>query len=218
MRSSDGHIRVLLCDDHDMVRTAIAGMLSYLPDIEVVGEASEGARAIELARSLKPDLIVMDLAMPGMDGFEAMARIRIENEEVRILVLTGTETSANVSNALEEGADGYIVKDAPRDELFRAIRDVASGVPYISPAAASHLFRLYQTSPKDTLTSRETEMLCTIAEGKTDKEISVVVRLSERTVKNHVATIRKKLSAVDRTNAVAVAAQRGLIRVNDNHR
>lgn len=219
IRSDEGkgaRIRVLLCDDHEMFREGISGRLSYLPDVEVVGEAANGMEAAELARKLRPDVIVMDLEMPGMGGFEAIERIRAENNEVRVLVLTGHDSDADVLGAIEEGAAGYVVKDSPSTELFTAIRQVASGFPHVSPDVASRLVHLHQARPSLTLTDREVQILRLVAEGKKIREIARSVRLAERTVKNDLEMIRRKLGAANSSHAVALAIQRGLIRVDDN--
>ncbi len=208
-------IRVLLCDDHKMFREGIASRLSYLPDIEVVGEAADGAQAVALARKLRPDVIVMDLEMPGMGGLEAITRVLTENKGVRVLVLTGYDSDADVMGALEEGAAGYVVKDSPSAELFRAIRRVASGLPHVSPDVASRLVRLHQAGTSLTLTDREVQILRLVAEGKKIREIARSVRLAERTVKHDLELIRQKLGAVNSSHAVALAIQRGLIRVED---
>lgn len=208
-------IRVLLCDDHEMFREGIAGRLSYLPDIEVVGEAANGVEAVTLARKLMPDVIVMDLEMPGMGGFEAIARILTENKGTRVLVLTGHDSDADVMGALEEGAAGYVVKDSPSAELFKAIRQVAKGLPHVSPGVASRLVRLHQAKLSRTLTDREVQILRLVAEGKKIREISQSVRLAERTVKHYLELTRQKLGAENSSHAVALAVQRGLIRVDD---
>lgn len=214
-RNTTGRIRVLLCDDHEMFREGIAGRLSYLPDIEVVGEAANGAEAVALARKLMPDVIVMDLEMPGMGGFEAIARILTENKSTRVLVLTGYDSDADVMGALEEGAAGYVVKDSPSAELFKAIRQVANGLAHVSPTVASRLVRLHQAKPSLTLTDREIQILRLVAEGKKIREISRSVRLAERTVKHYLELARRKLGAENSSHAVALAVQRGLIRVDD---
>lgn len=214
--SGTERIRVLLCDDHEMFREGIAGRLSYLPDIEVVGEAANGVEAVALARKLMPDVIVMDLEMPGMGGFEAIARILTENKGTRVLVLTGHDSDADVMGALEEGAAGYVVKDSPSAELFKAIRQVAKGLPHVSPGVASRLVRLHQAKPSRTLTDREVQILRLVAEGKKIREIAQSVRLAERTVKHYLELTRQKLGAENSSHAVALAVQRGLIRVDDS--
>jgi DNA-binding NarL/FixJ family response regulator len=215
VKPTAGPIRVLLCDDHAMFREGIAGRLSYLPDVEVVGEAADGPEAVELARRLDPDVIVMDLEMPGMGGFEAIARTRSENKGARVLVLTGHDSDADVLGALEEGATGYVVKDSPSAELFKAIRQVACGSPLASPEVASRLVRLHQARSSATLNEREVQILRLVAEGKRTREISRSVRLAERTVKHYLEAIREKLGAENSSHAVALAVQRGLIRVRD---
>lgn len=211
-------IRVLLCDDHEMFREGVADRLGYLPDIEVAGQAPDGAEAVELARKLLPDVIVMDLEMPGMGGLEAITRILTENKEMRILVLTGYDADADVMAALEEGAAGYVVKDSPSAELFKAIRRVASGFPHVSPDVASRLVRLRQAGPSLTLNDREAKILRLVAEGKKTREIARSVRLAERTVKHYLELIRQKLGAKNSSHAVALAIQGGLIRVDESSR
>jgi DNA-binding NarL/FixJ family response regulator len=211
-------IRVLLCDDHEMFREGIVGRLSYLPDVEVVGETASGAEAVALARKLVPDVIIMDLEMPGMGGFDAIARIQTASKESRVLVLTGHDSDADVIGALEEGAVGYVVKDSPSAELFKAIRQVANGLPHVSPSVASRLVRLHQAKSPRTLTDREIQILRLVAEGKKIKEIALSVRLAERTVKHYLELTRQKLGARNSSHAVALAVQRGLIRIDDNHR
>ncbi len=211
----DAPICVLLCDDHEIPRAAIAGMLALEPDIEVVGEAANGAEAVDLARVLRPDVTIMDLKMPVMDGFDAMRRIRDENPGTHVLVLTGTGTDTDLVGAIEEGAAGYVDKTAPKDELARAIRSVARGGPYVSPGVGSALFRLRQHPARAALTEREIEILRLVATGRKTQEIARTVHLAERTVKHYLELICEKLGAENRSHAVALAVQRGLIRVDD---
>jgi DNA-binding NarL/FixJ family response regulator len=208
-------ICVLLCDDHEIPRAAIAGMLALEPDIEVVGEAANGAEAVDLASVLRPDVTIMDLKMPVMDGFDAMRRIRNENPATRVLVLTGTGTDTDLAGAIEEGAAGYVDKTAPKDELARAIRIVAGGGPYVSPEAGSALFRLRQHPARAALTEREVEILRLVATGRKTQEIARTVHLAERTVKHYLELICEKLGAENRSHAAALAVQWGLIRVDD---
>ena len=198
-----------------MFREGIASRLSYLPDIEVVGQAANGAEAIDLAKKLMPDVVVMDLEMPGMGGLEAIARILTDSKETHVLVLTGYDSDADVMGALEKGAAGYVVKDSPSAELFTAIRRVARGLPHVSPDIASRLVRLRQAGPSLTLNDREAEILRLVAEGKKTREIARSVRLAERTVKHYLELIRQKLGAKNSSHAVALAIQRGLIRVDE---
>lgn len=213
--STNSPIRVLLCDDHKMFREGIVSRLSYLPDVEVVGEAANGAEAVALAKKLMPDVVVMDLEMPGMGGLEAIARILADTKETHVLVLTGYDSDADVMGALEKGAAGYVVKDSPSAELFRAIRRVASGLPHVSPDVASRLVRLRQAGPSLTLNDREAEILRMVAEGKKTREIARSVRLADRTVKHYLELIRQKLGAKNSSHAVALAIQRGFIRVDE---
>jgi DNA-binding NarL/FixJ family response regulator len=208
-------IRVLLCDDHKMFREGIVSRLSYLPDIEVVGQAANGAEAVELAKKLMPNVVVMDLEMPGIGGLEAIARTLADTKETHVLVLTGYDSDADVMGALEKGAAGYVLKDSPSAELFRAIRRVASGLPHVSPDVASRLVLLRQAGPSLTLNDREAEILRQVAEGKKTQEIARSVRLADRTVKHYLESIRQKLGAKNSSHAVALAIQRGLIRVDE---
>lgn len=216
--SISGPIRILLCDDHKMFREGIVSRLSYLPDVKVVGEAANGTEAVALAKKLVPDVIVMDLEMPGMGGLEALARILTENKGTRVLVLTGYDSDADVMSALEVGAAGYVVKDSPSAELFDAIRRVASGLPHVSPDVASSLVRLRQVGLSFALNDREAQILRLVAEGKKTREIARSVRLAERTVKHYLELIRQKLGARNSSHAVALAIQRGLIRVDESPR
>ena len=167
-------------------------MLALEPDIEVVGEAANGAETVDLARVLRPDVTIMDLKMPVMDGFDAMRRICNENPGTRVLVLIGAETDTDLVGAIEEGAPGYVDKTAPKDELARAIRIVAGWGPYVSPGAGSVLFRLRQHPTRATLTEREAEILRLGATENKTQEIARSVHLAERTVKHYLELICEK--------------------------
>lgn len=211
VESTSVPIRVLLCDDHKMFREGIMSRLSYLPDVKVVGQAANGAEAVELAKKLTPHVVVMDLEMPGMGGLEAIARILAESKDTHVLVLTGYDSDADVMGALGQGAAGYVIKDSPSAELFTAIRRVAIGLPHVSPEVASRLVRLRHAGPSLTLNDREAEILRLVAEGKKTREIARSVRLAERTIKHYLELIRQKLGAKNSSHAVALAVQRGLI-------
>jgi DNA-binding NarL/FixJ family response regulator len=206
-----GVVRILLCDDHVMFREGIVDRLRYRPNLELVGEAGNGAKAVELARELRPDVVVMDLEMPGMGGFEAIARILREDREARVLVLSGHASDANVLGALEEGAVGYVLKGSPSTELFHAIEKVAAGERYIPPELASRLVFLLQDSSYKGLTEREVRVLRLIAEGKKDKEIARSLGQSLRTIRRDVTRLYEKLGASNRAQAIALASRRGLI-------
>lgn len=204
-------VRILLCDDHVMFREGIVDRLTYKPEFELVGEAGNGEEAVELARELGPDVIIMDLEMPGMGGFEAIARILREDREARVLVLSGHASYANVLGALDEGAVGYVLKGSPSSELFRAIEKVAAGERYVPPELASRLVFLLQDSSSKGLTEREVKVLRLIAEGKKDQEIARSLGQSLRTIRRDVTGLYQKLGASNRAQAVALASRRGLI-------
>jgi DNA-binding NarL/FixJ family response regulator len=206
-----GIVKILLCDDHVMFREGIVDRLRYRPNLKLVGEAGNGAKAVELARELRPDVVVMDLEMPGMGGFEAIARILREDRGARVLVLSGHASDANVLGALEEGAVGYVLKGSPSTELFRAIEKVAAGERYVPPELASRLVFLLQDSSYKGLTEREVRVLRLIAEGKKDKEIARSLGQSLRTIRRDVTHLYEKLGASNRAQAIALASRRGLI-------
>ena len=212
-------IRVLIADDHTVVRDGIGAMLSREPDFEVVGEAADGARAVELAQSLDPDVILMDLRMPVLDGVEAMMQIAGAGLRARCLVLTTFDTDEYIFRAIEAGARGYLLKDASREELFRAVRAINAGESLIQPAVAARVLdRFAQMSraaekQEDVLSTRELDVLREMAHGKANKEIALSLSISENTVKTHIASIFQKLEVSDRTGAVTRAIQLGYIRL-----
>ena len=207
-------IRILLADDHPVVRDGLVAILSTQPDFEVVGEAGNGRLAIQLVQELNPDLILLDLEMPEMDGVETLQTLRAANPDVRVIVFTAFDTDERILTAVQAGAQGYLLKGVPRQELFNAIRIVHGGGSLLQPIIASKLLRqVSQESdpPVETLTPRELEVLELLAQGLQNKEIAVELVISERTVKFHVSAILNKLGAGNRTESVAIAAQRGLI-------
>lgn len=206
-------IRILLADDHKVVRQGLVAILETQPDFEVVGEASSGAEAVELAAKLNPDIILLDLEMPGMDGLNALRAIRAAHPDRKIIVFTAFDTDERIFGAVQAGAQGYLLKGAPRDELFRAIRVVHAGGSLLEPVVAARLIRRVSSSQEAApqLTGRELEVLQLIAGGLQNKEIAAQLRISERTVKFHVSAILGKLGAGNRTEAVAIAVQQGLI-------
>lgn len=208
-------IRILIADDHPVVRDGLAAMLGTQPDFEVVATAANGLEAVRLAAELRPDVVLLDLAMPEMDGVEALARLRAASPAVRALVFTAFDTDERILSAVRAGAQGYLLKGAPRDELFRAIRVVSQGGSLLQPVVASKLLRR-MSSPNGTdtpaaLTRREGEVLRLLAHGRANKEIAAELVISERTVKFHVSAILSKLGAGNRTEAVRLAVQRGLV-------
>lgn len=204
-------IRVLVADDHAVVRAGIVALLGSEPDIEVVGEAVDGVEAVELAASLTPDLVVMDVRMPRLTGDEATARILAETPGVRVLVLTTYESDASILAAIEAGASGYLLKAAPAEELLAGVRSVAAGEVALSPAIAAQLVARMRQPALPTLTPRETEVLRLVAAGLTNKQIGERLHLGEATVKTHLLRTFDKLGVSDRTRAVTLAMERGLL-------
>ena len=211
-------IKLLIVDDHAVVRDGLATMLGRESDFAVVGEAQNGLEAVDKTRELKPDIVLMDLRMPELDGVEAMRRIREENLEVNFLVLTTYDTDEYIFHALEAGAKGYLLKVASREELFQAVRAVYRGESQIQPGVAARvldrLAQLSRQAPSTALLSgREVEVLQLMAGGAANKEIAVSLTLSESTVKTHVSNIFGKLEVNDRTGAVTKAVQKGIIKL-----
>lgn len=209
-------IRVLIVDDHAIVRYGLTCLLALETDITVVGEASNGVLAVEMARELQPDVILMDLRMPEMSGLEAMRRIRAENPDLKFIVLTIYDSDEYVFEAIEAGAKGFLLKDAHREELFRAIRAVFHGESLMCPSVNTKvLHRLAQLSDRaggtDVPSEREIQVLRLIAGGATNQEIAISLSISVGTVRTHVTNILKKLDAKGRTQAVTKAMQRGII-------
>jgi NarL family two-component system response regulator LiaR len=210
-------MKVIICDDQAIVRDGLEMMLKLEPDIEVVGTAEDGAAAVELAAKQKPDLVLMDLKMPIMNGVEATRQIRARYPDVKVLVLTTYDDDEWVSQAIQAGASGYLLKDNPRDEVIKAIRGTVTGKTYLDPSVAGKVLRQassHQTRPSTLitgkLTDRELEILILIAKGLSNAEISDRLFLSEGTVRNHVSAILAKLGVTDRTQAAVIAIQHGL--------
>jgi len=207
-------VRVLLADDHLVVRAGLRAMLDPVPDLEVVGEAGDGAEALSLAGSLRPDVVLMDLRMPGTDGVTATARLRELHPRVSVLVLTTYDTDADILRAIEAGATGYLLKDATRDELLGAIRSAAAGRSILASGVASRLLGRMRGPAPATLSAREIEVLELVARGRTNKEIARRLHLSEATVKTHLLHVFSKLQVEDRTQAVTTALEAGVIRLD----
>ncbi len=212
------NIKILIVDDHTVVRDGISAILSRQKDFIVVGEAKNGLEAVEKAQELGPEVILMDLHMPELDGVEAMRRIRAQDPEVKFIVLTTYDSDEYIFHAIEVGAKGYLLKDAAREELFQAVRAVHRGESLIQPGvAAKVLDRFAQLSPQTTTTEeisqRELEVLRLMATGAANKEIAAGLSISESTVKTHVANIFQKLDVNDRTGAVTQAMQKGIIKL-----
>lgn len=209
-------IHLLLCDDHPVVRDGLAAILSTQTDFEVIGEASTGTEAVQKAIALKPDVILLDLEMPELDGAEALKQIRAAQPEARAIVFTAFDTDERIVAAVQAGAHGYLLKGVPREELFKAIRVVSEGGSLLQPIIASKLLnhvraRRDEAEEAEPLTDREMEVLRLLAQGKSNKEIAATLVISERTVKFHVSSIMGKLGASNRTEAVSIAAGRGLV-------
>jgi DNA-binding NarL/FixJ family response regulator len=206
-------IRLVIADDHLVVRTGLRAMLGTEPDIDIVGEATTGAQAVDLTDRLSPDVVLMDLRMPKVDGVAATARIRERHPKIHVLVLTTYDTDADILKAIEAGATGYLLKDATRDELVRAVRAAARGSSVLTPAVASRLMDRLRAPEQEALSAREIEILEHVARGRTNKEIAAALFISEATVKTHLLHIFAKLDVQDRTQAVTVALDRGILRL-----
>ena len=230
-------IRVLLADDHPVVRVGLVAMLGRRTAVSLVGQAADGAQAVAMARRLRPDVVLMDLRMPGLDGVAATARIVADLPEVRVLVLTTFDQDDQILAALRAGAGGYILKDAPVDDIVRAIEVVAAGQSYLHPIVAAKVIQnvISPASPKApahgavdvtaetaragtagevVLSAREREVLAWLAHGLSNREIGARLSIAPSTVKTHLNSIFTKLEVSDRTAAVAAAAKRGLLRLH----
>ncbi|SFW88205.1 response regulator [Amycolatopsis australiensis] len=203
-------ISVLIADDHPIVRDGLRGIFTGR-GFEVVGEAANGAEAVALAERLRPDVVLMDLRMPGTDGVAAIAELARLGNPARVLVLTTYDTDSDVLPAIEAGATGYLLKDAPREDLFRAVEAAARGEAVLSPAVASRLLGRIREPAREPLSQRELEVLTLVARGSTNKEAAKKLFISEATVKTHLIHVYAKLGVKDRAAAVAVAFERGLL-------
>lgn len=209
--SKENTIRVLIADDHFVVRAGLGTVINAEPDMTVVAEAVNGKQAFEMYRTSRPDVVLMDLRMPEMNGVEAIAAIRKEFPDSRIIVLTTYDGDEDIYRALQAGARAYILKDMVGDELLDAIRAVHAGQRRIPPAVAA---RLAERMPRSELTPRELEVLRLIVKGKSNKEIAAALFVTEGTVKIHVNNLLSKLGVSDRTQAVTAALQRGIVHLD----
>jgi len=216
-------IRILVADDHPVVRDGLVAILSTQSDFQVVGAASTGAEVVEQAARLDPDVVLLDLEMPDAhiaNGVEALRALHTIRPGVRVVVFTAFDADELIFGAVQAGAQGYLLKGAPREEIFEAIRVVSAGGSLLQPVVASklmqHISRVEEQPLAEPLTDRECEVLALLAQGKSNKEIAAELFITQRTVKFHVSSIMGKLGAGNRTEAVTLAAQRGLIRLTDS--
>jgi len=214
-------VRILLADDHPIVREGLRALLETQSDFEVIAECANGEEALRLSATLRPDMLLLDLEMPVLDGVETIRRLRQLSHVPRVIVFTAFDNDERIIHAIQNGANGYLLKEAPRDEIFKAIRVTMEGGSLLQPVIASKLMRHVELQrgssqstphmPIEELTERELEVLRLLAQGMPNKEIAAHLVISERTAKFHVSSIMGKLGATNRTEAVALAAQRGLI-------
>lgn len=211
-------IKILIVDDHPVVREGIGAMLKREPDFRIIGEASNGNEALEKARELSPDVILMDLRMPEVDGVEAIKRIKTEKPDIKFIILTTYSDDEYIFKGIAAGARAYLLKDAPRDELFKAIRAVSRGESLIQPVVASRLLDKLaelsnKTSSVEMLSEREIEVLNLMAKGASNKDIADQLSITQSTVKTHITSIFQKLDVTTRTEAVTTALKKGIIQL-----
>ncbi len=215
-------IRILIADDHPVVQDGLVAVLSTQNDFEIVGLAVTGVEVLRMVESLHPDIVLLDLEMPEMDGLEVLQHLRVDHPQVKAIVFTAFDTDERIVGAVKAGAKGYLLKGAPSQELFEAVRTVSAGGSLLQPIVASKLIdhvsggSIEQDEMFASLTEREKEVLDQLALGKTNKEIALELVISERTVKFHVSSIFSKLGAGNRTEAVTIAARQGLVTLKDN--
>jgi DNA-binding NarL/FixJ family response regulator len=213
-------IRIIIADDHSVVRQGLKMFLGLDPDLEIIGEAADGAEAVKMAHELNPDVVLMDMLMPVMDGITATQHIRKELPDTEVIALTSVLEDGAVIGAVKAGAIGYLLKDTQADELRAAIKSAAAGQVQLSPAAAARLMREVRTpepAAAQPLTDRETDVLKLLAQGKANKEIAFELIIGEKTVKTHVSNILLKLGVQSRTQAALYAAQNGLAELSTNN-
>src|SRR6188768_737122 len=203
--------KVLLVDDHSLLRTGVANIINQEPDLQVVAEATNGVEAIAAFTTHRPDITLLDLRMPVMEGVEAVRRIRDIDSQARVIVLTTYDADEDIARALQAGAKAYVLKDISADALIACIHDVLAGKTYVAPAVAA---KLAERVTRIQLTPRELSTLRLMADGKANKEIATDLGISERTVKTHLGHLFEKLGVTSRTEAVKVATRRGLVRLD----
>jgi len=205
-------IRILIADDHTVVRDGLTYLLNAEPDLVVVGWASNGLEAIDLVRKCYPDVVLMDLQMPHLDGVEAIRRLKAEDDTVKIIILTTFDTDEYIVEGLRAGARGYFLKDVPKEELYRAIRQVNEGQSLVQPTISDRLSRIIlKDNSEPSLTARELEVLKLIATGDRNREIANKLSIGETTVKGYITSIFQKLGVEDRTEAAMYALQKGWV-------
>ena len=209
-------IKIVIVDDHPVVREGLASILSLQKDLDVVGAFASGREAVDALGELEADVVLLDLEMPEMDGVVTLELLRAQDPEVKVIVFTVFDTDDHILSAVQAGARGYLLKNAPRNEIFQAIRTVCEGGSMLQPLVASKLLRRVSSGLASTiadLTGRERQVLDVLAQGLQNKEIADALNISERTVKYHVSAILRKLGAGNRTEAVSIASRQGLIKV-----
>ncbi|WP_434809894.1 response regulator [Microbacterium sp. bgisy189] len=204
-------IRLVIADDHPIVRAGLVGLLDDEPGFEVVGQAADGAAAVEVVEETKPDVVLMDLRMPVLDGVGATTRLVQSGSSARILILTTYESDDQILAAIEAGASGYLLKAAPQDEIVAGIRSVAEGQTALSPQVAVRLVERMRQPAAQALSERELDVLRLVRDGRSNKQIAVALGIGESTVKTHLLRMFEKLGVSDRTRAVTLAMERGLI-------
>ncbi|MCH7611507.1 MAG: response regulator transcription factor [Chloroflexi bacterium] len=210
--TTESVVRILVADDHPVVRDGLVAMLSTQTDFRVVGQASTGREVVANIEIARPDVVLLDLEMPDLDGVEALRQVTAEHPEVKVLVFTAFDDDERIVSAVQAGAQGYLLKGSPRDKVFDAIRVISQGGSLLQPVVASKLMRhVSSQGVRSRLTARELEALDLLANGMTNKEIAAELVITVRTVKFHVSSILRKLEAGNRTEAVRIAAERGII-------
>lgn len=206
-------IKILIADDHTIVRAGIRQLIETQPDLEVIAEVENGHDAVEQTLRLRPSVVLMDLRMPEMDGVQAIASLKTQLPDTNILVLTTYDTDADIVRAVDAGATGYLLKDVPREELFRAVRATAKGETVLASSVAARLMNKVRAGGDEALTAREIDVLLLVARGATNQEVAESLHISKATVKSHLIQICNKLGVSDRTAAVTTAIQKGIIRL-----